>query len=230
LEVVTQAELEKPRSAADLLPWVHSALARFNTKDLKRDVRDGKHFAGELVDELLPLGLFAHCFYSASPLVTITYVFGDQQHDALVRDDRTPPGSIRYVETTVADRDYEDAKRMELLSRDGSAPGYGPILVKGPRHARTELRGELVALDHYELVAQHVARAGAAVRKKAAKKYPEGTALVVRVDDAVPFRSPADTTQLHQHAQSHLVPLISNREFRALVFVGSLGLYLPFVL
>jgi hypothetical protein len=228
--VVTQAELEKPRSAADLLPWVYSELARFNTKELRRDARDWKHFAGELVDELLPLGLFAHAFYSASPMVTITYVFGDQTHDALVQDGRTPSGKVRYVETTVADRDYEDAKRMELLSRDGGAPGYGQIVAKGPRHKRTELRGDFVEPDHPELVAQHLARADTAVRKKAAKNYPNGTALVVRVDDAVPFRDPVDAAQLQQHAQTELVPLLSNREFRALVFVGSKGLFLPFTL
>src|SRR4051812_3320485 len=164
--VVTQAELETPRTAADLLPWVHSALERFNTKELKREARNGKHFAGELVDELLPLGLFAHSFYADSPLVSVTYVFGDQQHDATVLDGRTPPGDIRYVETTVADRDYEDAKRMELLNRDGGAPAYGQIVAKGPRHKRTELRGELVAIDHQKLVAQYIARADDAVRKK----------------------------------------------------------------
>jgi hypothetical protein len=228
--VVAQAELEEPRSAADLLPWVYSALARFDTKELKRDARDGKHFAGELVDELLPLGLFASAFYNASPLVTITYVFGDQNHDASVKDDRASPGSIQYVEVTVADRDYEDAKRMELMSRDGMAPGYGQIIATGRRHARTELRGELEALDHDKLVAQHLERADVAVRKKAAKDYPDGTALVVRVDDAVPFRQPADAVQLRQHAQTQLVPLLSSREFRALVFVGSQGLYLPFAL
>ena len=59
------------------------------------------------MDELLPIGLFARAFYNASPLVTITYVFGDQQHDALVQDSRTPSGKVRYVETTVEDRDYE---------------------------------------------------------------------------------------------------------------------------
>lgn len=230
MPVVTREELETPRSAAEFLSWVREASARFNTKDLKREAREGKHFAGELMDELLPLGLFAHRFYSASSLVTITYVFGDQQHDAVVRDDRKPPGSIRFVETTVSDHDYEDAKRMELLSRDGSAPGYGQIVASGPRHARTELRGELVAIDHQELVAQHLARADAAVRKKAAKKYPEGTALVVRVDDAVPFRSEEDAAQLQQHVRSHLVQHVSNREFRVLAFVGSLGLYLSFPL
>lgn len=228
--VVTQAELETARTAADLLPWVNSALGRFNTRELKREALEWKHFFGELADELLPLGLFAHRFYNASQLVTIRYVFGDQQHDALVQDGRTPPGKVRYVETTVADRDYDDAKRMELLSRDRHAPAFGPITAKGPRRARTELHGELVAIDHDELVAQHITRADEAVRKKFTKIYPDGTALVVRVDDAVPFRDASDAAQLQQHAQAHLVPLLSNREFRALVFVGSQGLYLPFTL
>jgi hypothetical protein len=92
-------------------------------------------------------------------------VWGNQAHDAIVDDHRAQPSSVKYVEVTLADHDYEDAKRMELLNREGRAPSYGPIVAKGPRHQRTELRGELVAIDHDELVTEHLQRAEAAVTK-----------------------------------------------------------------
>ena len=42
---------------------------------------------------------------------------------------------------------------------------------------------------------QCIAGVTAAVKRKAANAYPTGTALVVRVDDSVPFREDADVTE-----------------------------------
>jgi len=226
----TQADLETTRTAADLLPWVMGALDLFRQAPLRKEAREGKHFAGELVDEMLPIALFAHRYFQASSLVNVRYVVGNQKHDAVVDDRRASPGPVRFIETTVADYDYEDAKRMELLNRDGNAPAFGGVTAKGPRHNRTELRAELVAVDHDVLVAEHIGRADQAVRKKVAKQYPDGTALVVRVSDSVPFRESDDVEALEDFAARYLVPLLKGREFCVLAFVGSAGLYLPFVL
>lgn len=57
--VLTQQELETPRTAAEMLDWVDAAHGRFNTKDLKAQARDGKHFANELIHEARPMALFA---------------------------------------------------------------------------------------------------------------------------------------------------------------------------
>jgi hypothetical protein len=57
--VITQQELETPRSAAEMLAWVDAAHARFNAKELKAEARAGKHFANELVLEARPMALFA---------------------------------------------------------------------------------------------------------------------------------------------------------------------------
>jgi hypothetical protein len=86
--ILTQQELEVHRSAADMLPWVQKAASRFNTKALKAEAREGKHFARVLLDEALPMALFANRYYAASPQVTIRHIIGNQNYDAIVTDSR----------------------------------------------------------------------------------------------------------------------------------------------
>lgn len=228
--VVTQAELEAPRTSRDFLSWVHAAHARFNTKALKQAAREGKYFAGELMDEALPIGLFAQRYFAASTLVTIQHVIGNQNYDAIVTDQRPQPSPVKFIEVTLADFDRDMALRMEILNRDGHVPMLGPINVEGPRHHRKKLEAVGIAEDHDKVVDEHLARAVNAVKRKAAKTYPPGTALVVRVDDSIPFRVKDDVETLEQLAQQVLVPLASGCEFVVLAFVGGLGLYLEFPL
>ena len=53
MSVLTQQELEIPRNSADMLGWVDAVHARFNTKLLKAEAREGKHFTNELIHEAL---------------------------------------------------------------------------------------------------------------------------------------------------------------------------------
>src|SRR4029077_17918809 len=91
LPIIAQQELEQPRTAADMLPWVRQAAARFNTKQLRAEGREGKHFARELLDEALPIALFCDRFYAASANVLIRHVLGNQNYDATVIDSRLSP-------------------------------------------------------------------------------------------------------------------------------------------
>lgn len=117
--VLTQQELEIPRSAADMLAWVDEAHARFNTKKLRAQAREGRHFADELIHESRPMALFAHRHFGASPQVIITHVLGNQNYDGIVEDKRASPEPIRYLEVTTTLKTYEDSLRMELLSKEG---------------------------------------------------------------------------------------------------------------
>lgn len=224
---VTQSELETPRTAAALLPWVLSTIARFNTPELKQAFRGGGDLLAQaLRDELLPIALFADKYFARSEHVVVTYTYGDQPYDALVDDRRESPAPVRFIEVTVADHDYEMSLRMEMLSRDGNVPMTGPVFVKGARGKRAELRAELEAVDHDKLVSDHFDRVVAAVNRKAKKKYPQGTALVVRVDDAGTFRLDEDRDDLRELLELRLAPGLRGREFCVLAVVGSAGLYL----
>jgi hypothetical protein len=106
----------------------------------------------------------------------------------------------------------------------------GPIEVQGPRSARKKLDAFGIAEDHDKVVDAALAQAEAAVRRKVARAYPPGTALVVRVDDSISFSQQDDVDALAQLAQQVLVPLVSGREFVVLALVGGRGLYLDYPL
>ncbi len=190
--ILTQQELEVPRTAAEMLGWVEEAHARFNTKELRVQAREGKHFANELNHEARPLALFAQRYFDASPQVTITHVIGNQNHDALVEDKRDRTESIRYLEVTTTLKTYDDALRMEILSKEGSVAAYGPVIAEGPKFSRTSLKADGVAREHAQIRADHLKLVQEVVERKAKKKYEPDTALVVAVDDSVPFSTQED--------------------------------------
>jgi hypothetical protein len=229
--ILTRQELETPRTAAEILDWVYATHGRFTaTKELRAAAREGRFYAKELIHEALPIALFASRYFSESTDMVTTHVIGNQQHDATVDDRRTEPGAVKFIEATVSDWSYVELLRMELLTRDGHAPGYGKVQAEGAKGRRTKLVAELEALDHDSTREQHIAGAIAAVKKKAENKYPDWTALVVRVDDAVPFREDSDVAELDHVAREALVPLIAKREFRALALEGARRVYLVFEL
>ncbi len=224
--VLSKDELEKPCSADKILVRAQTWHRRFKTKELRAAAREGKYSAKELTEEAYPIALFAHCYYQASPKVTITHLIGNQPYDATVADNRKKPAPIRFIEVTVSDKDYEDSLRMELLNRDGRVPLYGGVKVKGPKGRRTKLEptGEfcLDIADVDKIREDHIDKVTKAVEKKAGNQYQPDTALVVRVADIMPSRNEDAKyiAALNAVAKNRLVPLLSNREFRVLAFVG----------
>jgi hypothetical protein len=228
---LTKEELERPQSAADMLPWANALAQRLSaTKELRAEARIGKHFARELMDEFLPLARFAHRFYEASPEVIIHYIMGNQNHDAVVEDSRAARSSIQYLEATTTLVTYDESLRMELLTRDGHAPAVGRIVAKGPRHARISIEAELKAVDHEAIVAEHLQRIARVVTTKAAKGYPEATALVVAIDDYLAFRFTEDAARLDALAHEQLLPALTPTNFCALALEGGAGVHRYFPL
>jgi hypothetical protein len=224
--VLSRQELETPRSAADMLAWVDEAHRRFNTKELKAQAREGKHFANELIHEARPMALFAGRHYGASPQVTITHVIGSQNYDGIVEDKRASPDPIRYLEVTTTLKTYEDALRMELLSKHGHVAAYGPVLAEGPRHKRVSITAEGMAREHQAIRADHLALVQEVVARKAKKKYELNTALIVAVDDSVPFSQKEDVAALDKLARETLVPMLQGSNFSLLALEGSNGLHM----
>jgi hypothetical protein len=93
--ILTQEELETPRTAAEMLAWVDATHARFNTKSLRAEARSGKHFADTLVLEARPMALFAYRYYKASSQVSIRHLIGDQNYDGIVEDNRETPDGVQ---------------------------------------------------------------------------------------------------------------------------------------
>jgi hypothetical protein len=227
--LLSKDEIETPRTAADILAWVYSAHRRFQrSKELRGIAREGRFFAKQLVEESLPIALFVDRFYTRSAQVEIKQVLGNQSYDATVVDGRSSPDAVTHIESTVADMDHNESLRMELLSAKGTAPAVGVIPAKGSKRRRTELRGEACAYDPGEVADQRLLQVRNAVAAKAQNQYPNGTALVVRIDDAIAFRDQPEIDQLDALAKDTLMPMLSGREFRVLSMVGSQGLYLDY--
>ena len=219
--ILTQQELEVHRTAANMLPWVRQAASRFNTKTLKAEAREGKHFARVLLDEALPIALFANRYYAASPQVTISHIIGNQNYDAIVTDSRPSPEPIQYIEATTTLMSYADSLRFELMNSQGHAPAYGSVSAVGPKHNRIAITAQSIALEHSKIRDEHLQRVQTAVSKKVSKHYEPNTALIVAIDDYVPFESRADCAALDSLARSILVPLLSASNIRLLAFEGS---------
>ncbi len=227
--VLTQQELETPRSAADMLAWVDAAHARFNTKELRAEARAGKHFANELILEARPMALFAHRYFRASSQVMITHFIGNQNYDGIVDDERAQPDKIRYLEVTTTLKTYEDSLRMELLSKQGHVAAYGPVTAVGSRHKRVSIKAEGIAREHKSIRADHLKLIQDAVEHKAKKKYEQNTVLIVAVDDSVAFREPEDVTALDKLATTVLVPTLKRTNFTLMALEGSNGLHLCYI-
>ena len=187
-ELGTKEELETPRSAASLLPWV---LMRINeismTSDGKRAIRLHEGHAKELVEEILSIAWFAHHHFGASEEVLICPQIGSQNFDASVDDSRECPSPVRFIEATQA-RDGElDYLRMLHLERHGRVPGAGPIKKEGSKRDGIVTVPEGRAFRINELVANQIRLIRAAIERKRRKKgqYPPRTALVIVLDDWV---------------------------------------------
>jgi len=153
--------------------------------------------------------------------VIITHVIGSQNYDGIVEDHREKPGDIRFLEVTTTLRTYEDSLRIEKLSQSGHVPAYGRVTAIGPKQSRVGIVAEDIAHEHSKIRSEHLQLVENAVRRKATKKYRPGTALIVAVDDAVPFREQADVTALRALAKGTLIPLLSNTNFTMLALEGS---------
>jgi hypothetical protein len=223
--ILTRAELETPRSAADMLAWVDQAHRRFNTKELKAQALEGKHFNGEFVHEARPMALFAERHFKASPQVIITHVLGNQNYDGIVEDKRDVPELIRYLEVTTTLKTYEDSLRLEVLNKDGHVPAYGRVTAVGPRHKREAIRTEKNAIEHGVIRDEHLKRVRDVVEGKVKKNYPPGTVLIVAVDDFGPFREQADVHALELLVSGVLLPALRGKNFAALALEGDNGLH-----
>jgi hypothetical protein len=227
---LTAAELQEPRSAADMLAWVDAAGVRFtSTKELRAEARRGKYFAKELMEEARPMAQFARRHYGAVADVLITHVLGNQHHDGTVDDRRAAPEDIRFIEVT-GTRTYEDALRLELLSRNGQAPMLGPIERVKCGERRGQVEAQCEPQEHAHIVGNYLPLVLRAAEGKAANPhYGPGTALVIAVDDYMALREPEDVRTLDDFVRRAVIPLlIQQSPFVLVALEGGRELHLEY--
>lgn len=190
---LTEEQLQKELSAAKYLPWVEDLLQRFGSSpEGKRAVRFRRGLAKQLVEEALPLGIFALHHYRSSEDVRLRLVLGNQNYDAVIDDQRSNHSPFSFVEVTQAHAGEEEHLRMIALEEYGHVNMLGRV-----RKSSTEARGinvkvKQLAESHHVVLAKELERIEAAVRRKAGKEYPEGTALLVVFDDYISINDSKD--------------------------------------
>ncbi|MDY1221218.1 hypothetical protein ACM8BJ_34565, partial [Pseudomonas aeruginosa] len=124
--MLTAQILEQPHTAHDYLHWVKGLIADVRQEpDGLRQIRLRIGFAKNLMEEALPIGLFASHFFAGSEEVEISLKVGSQNYDATVRDARSRPSGVEFLEVTMASEGETDYLRMHMLHETGCVSGLG---------------------------------------------------------------------------------------------------------
>lgn len=218
-DLISQAELESPRSAKAYLPWVEAKLQELaETDEGKSAVRFRRGLAKPLIEEALPLAIFATKHYRGSRCVTIQHRIGSQNFDAEVVDRRIRKSPFKYIEITQAHEGENEHYRMIALERDGHVNVLGTVTKTGTKHTGITVEVTNEARSHACVLSQELTRIEKAIDRKLRKPYAEGTALVVAFDDYIAIQSGKDMDTLRKFVSEVLISRIVN--FRWLALVG----------
>jgi hypothetical protein len=215
---LTSEELQAPRTAAQFLPWVEQRMAAVAATDAgKHAIGFRKGLVKPLVEEALPLGIFAAHHFWGSDNVTIALVLGNQNYDATIEDHRAQKSPFSFIEVTQAHEGENEHLRMLVLEREGHVSLLGPVHKSGTKATGIHVEVEGVALRHATVLQRELDRVEAAILRKTGKPYPPDTALLVVFDDYISIKDESDLEAL----RSRIQPLLSCLEnFRWLAVVG----------
>jgi hypothetical protein len=176
-----------------------------------------KGLAKPLVEEALPLGIFAAHHFGGSDDVTIALVLGNQNYDATIEDHRAQKSSFSFIEVTQAHEGENKYLRMLVLEREGHVSLLGPVHKSGTKVTGIHVEVEGAALRHSTVLQRELDRVEAAILRKTGKPYPSDTALLVVFDDYISIEDESDLEAL----RSRIQPLLSCLgNFRWLAVVG----------
>jgi hypothetical protein len=211
-------ELEAPRSAGKLLPWVERRMEDIaSTEEGKHAIRFREGLAKQLVEEMFPLGIFAMHYFGDTEDVMIQLVLGSQNYDAIIADNREPKLPFSYIEVTQAHEGQNERLRMLALEREGHVSTLGPVSKVGTKATGISVEVEEVALGHDDVRSREFSRVKDAILRKTGKCYPPDTALLVVFDDYISVKDDEDLNALRECVQA-LLPQLS--KFRWLGVVG----------
>ena len=216
--MLTPEDLQEPRTAAELLPWVERKIQDIgSTKDGKHAIRFREGLAKQLVEEALPLGIFASKHFRNSTKVNIELVLGSQNFDATIQDRREQRAPFSFVEITQAHEGENEHLRMVALERDGHVNILGAVQKIGTKFTGIRVEVENEAVSHKTVLQHELQRVEEAIRRKMENSYPPDTALLVVFDDYISIQDEADLERLRNRVWSLISDL---RNFRWLSVIG----------
>jgi hypothetical protein len=215
---LTPEELQEPRTASDFLPWVQRRIEEIGAaKGGKRAIRFRHGLVKPLVEEALPLGIFASKHFAGSEHITLQLVLGNQNYDAIVQDERDQSGSLTYIEVTQAHEGENEHLRMMVLEEKGHVNPIGVVRKDGTKVTGIQVVVENEAINHGTVLESEFRKIEEAIRRKQQKSYPPGTALLVMFDDYISMQHDDDVIRLRDRVQ----PLLS--DLSAFVWLAVVG-------
>lgn len=211
--LVTEEELSKERSAAELIKWVRVKFDEIaEVEGGKNAVRMREGRCKELVEEVYPLSIFASKKYGEVDDVFFTPVIGNQNYDTIVKNN----GENYKLEITLAHEGEMEFLRRLMLKERGHAPASGQIKKTGTKNTGIKLETELVAKNVDEYLKEQIGLIRDALGRKLKKDYEAGTSLLIMFEDVVSFDEEEERKALYATVEQELGPLSNDHGFTKL--------------
>lgn len=225
---VTKDELETPRKASEIRPWVDNKIEEIGTtEEGKHAVRFREGLLKELTEEALPLGIFCEQYFGNSEEVIITHNVGSQNYDATIEDQRDNKTTLEFLEITQAHEGEYAHLRMLILEKEGHVNALGTVAKEGTKHTGMTIEVENEAVEHKVTFNNEAKRISDAAERKSRKEYPHNTGLIITCDDYIAFRDEVDVNNLSEFIQYEVLPKLDN--FNKVFIIGwSSKTYLEF--
>jgi len=223
--ILSKAVLEESHTASEYLQWVKNLVAQVKAEhDGIRRIRLRKGLANQLMNEALPIGLWAFKYFGGSEQVSINLIIGNQAFDAIVSDGRSLSSSVRYVEVTMAYEGEDDFLRMCELHEKGDVSGLGSVTRIGAIRTGRTINVVKEMVSQAEILRRERDRVGQAMKRKVGKLYPPNTVLVIGFDDTMAFDRQDNIKNLETTISEHLPKL---KQLHSIAIVGlQLGLFI----
>jgi len=152
-----------------------------------RQIRLGIGFAKNLMNEAIPIGLFAKRYFAGRSDVCITLKVGNQSFDAIVSDARSEGASVSYIEVTLAHKGETEYLRMLHLHNTGEVSGLGKVTKLGTRRTGLVVDVAREMTSQTEVLTRERELVARAIERKLDAHYPRGTLLLIGIDDTMSF-------------------------------------------
>jgi hypothetical protein len=205
--LVTKDELTVERTPDELIAWIQQKFQEIERiEGGKKAARMRKGYCKQLVEEILPLSIFATHVYSGKSHITFRPVIGNQNYDVLITDRSVSPPNISRLEITQAHEGEAGFLRRLLLQDQGWAPASGAIEKTGTKNTGIKLKASMDARDFEDIVAELVCLVTEAFERKLNRIYEQGTALLIMFDDVYVFDNDRAVEILRAHVYEDLGP------------------------
>ncbi len=225
---ITKEELEKPRKASEIKPWVDKKYEELIcTNEGKHALRYCKLLAKKLIEEAIPLGIFCKHYFHNSNHVTIQHIISSKNYDAIINDQRENKTTLEFLEITQA-HEGEDAHLRKLkLEVEISVSAVGKVTKQGTKKTGITVEVEHVALGDSVIRNKELQRIYNAAERKSKNEYLKNTGLIIMFNDTISFRDSSNIEELKEYMQENVLSLLSN--FSKVFIVGnSANIFLEF--